>query len=113
MSLVRSESGQASVELVALLPVLAVVGFALWQAVVAGQAAWLGASSARAAARASAVGGDAREAAASLLPGRLRAGLRVDRPSDGTVRVRIGVPSVVGSGRVATFTSTAHFSSQR
>jgi len=113
MSVSRSESGQASVELVGLLPLVAVIGFALWQAMVAGQAAWLAGSSARAAARASAVGGDARAAAASLLPGTLRRGLRVDTRSDGTVRVRIGVPSVVGAGRLATFTSTAHFAAQR
>jgi hypothetical protein len=48
-----------------------------------------------------------------LLPGLLRRGLRVDKPSDGTVRVRIAVPSVVGAGRLATFTSTAHFEVQR
>ena len=40
MSVSRSESGQASVELVGLLPLVAVIGFALWQAMVAGQAAW-------------------------------------------------------------------------
>jgi hypothetical protein len=109
----RSESGQATVEFVALLPVMAVVAFALWQAMVAGQAAWLAGSSARAAARASAVGGDVRAAAASVLPASLRHGLRVDRRGEGTVRVRVGVPSVVGAGRVATFTSTAHFEVQR
>jgi hypothetical protein len=113
MSRNRSQSGQASVELVALLPLVAVVGFGLWQAVVAGQAAWLAGSSARAAARASAVGGDVRAAAGELLPGSLRRGLRVDTPSAGTVRVRIGVPSVLGAGRLATFTSTAHFAAQR
>ena len=46
MSVSRSESGQASVELVGLLPLVAVIGFALWQAMVAGQAAWLTGSSA-------------------------------------------------------------------
>jgi hypothetical protein len=107
------EAGQASVELVALLPLVAVVAFALWQAVVAGQAAWLAGSSARAAARASAVGADARAAAAAPLPGSLRRGLRVDTPSPGTVRVRVAVPSVVGAGSLGTFTSTAHFASQR
>ena len=113
MSWTRSESGQATVEFVALLPLVAVVGFALWQAMVAGQAAWLAGSSARAAARASAVGGDVRAAAASVLPGSLRHGLRVERRSDGTVRVSVRVPSVVGPGRVATFSSTAHFEAQR
>jgi hypothetical protein len=110
---IRSISGQASVELVAVLPLVAVVALGLWQAVVAGQAAWLAGSSARAAARANAVGDDARAAAASILPGRLREGLRVDAASDGTVRVRLGVPSVVGMGRLATFASSARFTPQR
>jgi hypothetical protein len=113
MSFVRAQSGQATVEFVALLPLVAVVGFALWQAMVAGQAAWLAGSSARAAARASAVGGDPRAAAAAVLPGSLRHGLRVERQAAGTVRVRIGVPSVVGGGRLATFSSSAHFEAQR
>jgi hypothetical protein len=113
MSRIRSEAGQASVEFVALLPLVAVIGFALWQAMVAGEAAWLAGSSARAAARAGAVGADPRAAAVQLLPGALRRGLRVDRPSGGTVRVRIGVPSVLGSVRLATFSSTAHFAVQR
>lgn len=109
----RSQSGQATVEFVALLPLLALVGLVLWQAAVAGQAAWLSGSSARAAARASAIGGDPRAAAARILPAALRHGLRVETPSGGTVRVRIAVPSVVGGGRVATFDSTAHFQEQR
>jgi hypothetical protein len=113
MSLVRAQSGQATVEFVALLPLIAVIGFALWQAMVAGQAAWLAGSSARAAARAAAVGGDPRAAAVAALPGFLRQGVRVQRRGDGTIRVRIGVPSVVGGGRVATFSSTAHFEVQR
>src|SRR3954471_2109877 len=109
MSRIRSESGQASVEFVALLPIVAVIGFALWQAMIAGEAVWLAGSCARAAARASAVGADPPAAAEQLLPLGLRRGLRVDRPSAGTIRVRIGVPSVVGSARLATFSSTAHF----
>jgi len=113
MSLVRAQSGQATVEFVALLPLIAVIGFALWQALVAGQAAWLAGSSARAAARAAAVGGDPRAAAVAVLPGSLRRDVRVERRGDGTIRVRIGVPSVVAAGRVATFSSTAHFEVQR
>lgn len=109
----HGESGQATVEFVALLPLLAVVSLVLWQAVVAGQAAWLAGSSARSGARAAALGGDARAAAAAALPLSLRAGLRVAQPAPGTVRVRIAVPLVVGQGRAATFTSTAHFAVQR
>ena len=72
--------GQASVELVALLPLVVVVGALLWQAVVAGQALWLSACrGAGAAARAAAVGGDAEAAAKRALPPRLEAGLRVRR----------------------------------
>ncbi|MEZ5122515.1 MAG: hypothetical protein R2736_13210 [Solirubrobacterales bacterium] len=37
------ERGQASVELVALLPLIALLGLLCWQAVVAGQAVWLSA----------------------------------------------------------------------
>lgn len=113
MSLVRAQSGQATVEFIAALPLVAVVGFALWQAMVAGQAAWLAGSSAGAAARASAVGGDARAAAEGVLPGSLRPGLRVERKAGGTVRVRIRVPSVIGTGPLATLSSTAHFEVQR
>src|SRR4051794_7579525 len=109
----HGESGQASVELVALLPVLAVVAFGLWQAVVAGQAAWLAGSAARAAARAAAVGSSPRAAAAHVLPSSLRRGLRVDQASDGTVRVRLRVPAVVGGGALATFSSRARLAPQR
>jgi hypothetical protein len=52
----RSTRGQASVELVALLPLLALNALALWQGVVAAQAAWLAGGAARAAARAQALG---------------------------------------------------------
>ena len=51
----RREVGQASVETVALLPLVVLVGALLWQAVVAGQALWLSGAAARAAARAAAV----------------------------------------------------------
>src|SRR5213076_2420307 len=89
------------VELVALLPLIAVLVGLLWQAVVAGQAVWLAGSSARAAARASAVGGDPRAAAAGLLPRTLRRGLRVDLPSGGSARVRVRVPLVVAGASLA------------
>ncbi len=94
----RRERGQASVELVALLPLMAVLAGVLWQASIAGQAIWLAGSAARAAARASAVGADARSAARDVLPGRLEPGLAVDRlPGDaGGVRVTIAIPAIVG-----------------
>ncbi|MCW3023755.1 MAG: pilus assembly protein, partial [Conexibacter sp.] len=47
----RGEEGQAAVELVALLPVLALVAALAWQSVVAGQAWWMAGAAAREAAR--------------------------------------------------------------
>jgi hypothetical protein len=104
--------GQASVELVALLPLVAVLAGVLWQAAVAGQAVWLAGSAARAAARASAVGADARAAALRVLPARLEAGLVVERAGrDGGVRVAIAIPAVVG-GRLAHVSARARLQDQ-
>jgi hypothetical protein len=108
----RSERGQATVELVALLPVLALLGLALWQAVVAGQAQWLAGAAARAAARASAVGADPAAAARAALPPALEHRLRV-RPGDaGEVRVAVAVPAVLVGGRLTTVTAHAAFPPQ-
>jgi hypothetical protein len=106
------ERGQASVELVALLPLIAVLGLVLWQAVVAGQAVWLAGSAARVAARAEAVGGDGGEAARGVLPGALRHGLRVRPDARGGVAVAIRVPAVLVPGSVATVRAFAHFDRQ-
>lgn len=92
----RAETGQASVELVAVFPLIAVVAMLLWQAVVAGQAVWLAGSAARAAARAVAVGRDPQAAARAMLPPGLRGGARVAREPGGAVRLRLRIP-VVGT----------------
>ena len=105
------QDGQAAVELVALLPLVALVALALWQLAVAGQAAWLAGAAARAAARAHAVGGDEAEAARGVLPPRLEPGLRVRARDDGSVTLRLAVPSVVG-GRLTTIGSRARFEPQ-
>lgn len=106
------EAGQAAVELVALLPLLAVLVALMWQAVVAGQAVWLAGSAARAAARAAALGGDPASAARSVLPGALDGGLRVDDQGDGRVDVGIAVPAIVGDLRLATVHARARFAPQ-
>jgi hypothetical protein len=87
-----SESGQASAELLGTVPAVLLVGALVWQLVLAGQAAWLCANAARAAARAEAVGRSAPAAARSALPESLRRGLEVKTASDGAVRVRLRVP---------------------
>ena len=108
----RREVGQASVETVALLPLVVLVGVLLWQAVVAGQALWLSGAAARSAARAAAVGADAEAAARGALPPRLEAGLRV-RAAGAGVRVAVRVPSVLSDGSIFTVRSRAAFPDQR
>jgi hypothetical protein len=109
MPFIRGQEGQASVELVALLPLLAFIAFALWQAVVAGQAVWLAGAAARAAARAEALGADPAPAARAALPPRLEDGLRVRAGDDGAVRVTLRIPSVLTEGAVATTSARARF----
>jgi hypothetical protein len=106
------ESGQATVELVALLPLLALLGVALWQAVLAGQAMWLAGAAARSAARAAALGADPTPAARRALTPALERGLRVRIDDHGQVRVAVAVPSVVGGGRLTTVSATAAFPAQ-
>ena len=95
-----------------MLPIVVVLAAALWQAVVAGQAVWVSGAAARAAARAAAVGGDAKEAARRALPGALEHGLRVECNDVGTAKVHITIPLVVGSGTLTTVTAQAHFERQ-
>jgi hypothetical protein len=104
--------GQASVELVALLPVIAILAGLLWQGVVAGQAVWLAGSAARAVARAHAVGTDERAAARRVLPARLERGLVIRREPSGGVRVAVAVPAIVGSGRLTTIVARARLQDQ-
>src|SRR4051794_40414098 len=104
-----SERGQATVELVGVLPLLCVLGFAVWQAAVAGQALWLAGAAARAAARAEALGADPAGAARAVLPVRLEDGLHVRARGDGGVRVTLRIPSVVGRGALGTTTAGARF----
>src|SRR3954452_12203736 len=108
----RREVGQASVETVALLPLVVLVGALLWQAVVAGQALWLSGADAPAAARAAAVGPEAEAAAKATLPPRLESGLRVRQVGDG-VGVAVRVPSVLSGGSIATVRSRAALPRQR
>jgi hypothetical protein len=86
------EGGQASIELVAMLPVVLLLGALVWQLALAGHTAWLAAHAARAAARADTVGGSAAEAARSTLPRSLEDELEVERLERGGVRVSVQVP---------------------
>ena len=91
----KPETGQASVEMIALVPALLLLGALAWQLALAGHTAWMSAHAARAGARADAVGRDPRAAARSALPRALRRGLEVRRLGGGGVRVRVRVPLIL------------------
>jgi hypothetical protein len=93
----RGQRGQASVELVAVVPFVLLVGVVVWQLTLAGHTAWLTANAARAAARADTVGRDTGAAARSALPRSLEGGLEVTRLRKGGVRVSVPVPLLVRS----------------
>jgi pilus assembly protein CpaE len=89
----RSDAGQASVELVAVIPALIVCALVAAQLGLAGQALWSAGAAARAGARAEHVGDDGVAAATRALPGALRDGARVS--AGPPVRVRVRVPSLI------------------
>ncbi|CAB4919597.1 unannotated protein [freshwater metagenome] len=99
MRRIGDESGQASVELVALLPLIALLLLACLQAAAAGHTWWLAASAARAGARAAQVGGDPLVAARRALPGRVREGVQL-RANGRRITVRLPVRAVLGGGRL-------------
>ena len=86
----HGEEGTASVELVAVVPLLLLALLAAAQIALAGQALWSASVAARAGARAALVGGDASAAARSALPPSMREGAKVEE--DEGVSVRVVVP---------------------
>ena len=106
------DRGQASVELVAVLPLLALLVAVVWQAALVGQAIWLSGAAARAAARASAVGGDPVRSARAVMPRALRGGLSVRSSGAGAVTLTLRVPSLVGGARLGTIHARARFAPQ-
>ena len=93
MRRVGDEDGQASVELVAAIPLVLVVTLLVTQLAVAGYALWSAGTAARAGARAGYVGGNAKAAARRSLPSPLRHGASI-RDSDG-LSVRVQAPALV------------------
>jgi hypothetical protein len=88
------EEGTASVELVAVLPLLGLAILVAVQLALAGQALWSAGVAARAGARAAMVGSDREAVARRALPAVLRDGARV-RGDAGAVSVRVPVPALV------------------
>jgi hypothetical protein len=97
-------SGQASVELVAVVPILVSMALLVGQLAIAGWALWSAGNAARAGARAAYVGGSAGRAARSALPGPLRTGAEVSAKDGVQVTVRApallpGIPRIPVSAR--------------
>ena len=86
----QREGGTASVELVAVIPLLLLAVLAAVQIALAGQALWSASVAARAGARAALVGSGATTAARRALPPSLRDGAEVEDAGD--VSVRVAVP---------------------
>jgi hypothetical protein len=99
------ERGQASVELLAVLPALIVCVLIAAQAVAAGWALWTAGNAARAGARAEHVGSEGEAVARGALPGGLREGADV-RSRDG-VRVKVGVPRLMPGAELPAVTAAS------
>lgn len=94
-----SESGQAAIETVAMVPLVLLAAAVAWQLVLTGHTLWLTAHAARAAARAELVGKSPERAARSALPRSHEQGLSVRRVEGGGVRVRLRLPMLLRSWR--------------
>ena len=106
----RAQRGQAAVELVALLPVIAVLTLGAWQVVLTAHAAWSARAAARAVARAHAVGADEPAAARRALPASLDPRFRLEEPdADGRAVVRVRVPAIVPGLRLGSVSARAGF----
>jgi hypothetical protein len=91
---IRWQRGQASVELIGVVPLALLALLVAWQVALAGHAMWLCAQAARVAARAETVGRDPAAAARSALPPAMERGLEVRRRRSGGVEVSVRVPLV-------------------
>lgn len=92
--MLRASGGQASVELLGVIPAVLAVILCLWQLALTGHTAALTANAARVAARAELVGRDPERAARSALPRALARRAAVERTDAGAARVRVPVPLV-------------------
>jgi hypothetical protein len=103
----ESERGQASVELVAVLPALIVCVLLAAHALSAGWALWSAANAARAGARAGLVGRDATASARRALPESMRRGARIEGGRGSPTRVRVRVPALLPGARLGRIGTSA------
>jgi TadE-like protein len=87
------DRGQATIETVAVMPLVALLALAAWQGILIGWTALEAQQAARAGARALLAGERPGRAVGRSLPASMRAGVRVDR-SGGRLVVRVPVPGL-------------------
>ncbi len=90
----RGERGQASVELIGMLPFLVLAALLVWQLLLVGYAATSAENAARAASRVEARGGDGKKAAERVVGSPLRKDIRTELDGERAV-VRVRVPLIV------------------
>ena len=93
--MVEEEAGQATVELVALLPLMVALLAALWQVALVGYAEWAASAAARA-----------------HLARSLERGLSVRSLDGGAVRVAVRIPTLPGVPSLGRARATGHFEPQ-
>ena len=106
------DSGQASVELVAVIPLIVLLVVGVWQAAIAVRSVVLAEVDARNAARADAVGADPRSAAVRSIPSGFGSALSLRRERTGAIRARVAVPVVMGAGASVHVEAAAAFPGQ-
>ena len=90
----RGERGQASVELIGMLPFLVLAALLVWQLLLVGYASTSAENAARAASRVVARGGDGERTANRVIASPLREGMRT-QIDGGRATVRVRVPIIV------------------
>jgi Flp pilus assembly protein TadG len=106
-----SDRGQATVEFLAIVPLLVLVGLALWQSVAVVERATLAADGARAVARAVALGADPRTALERAIPAEDVAKAVIHK-SRSVISVSLPVKLVVTGGPLTRVTASAGFPEQ-
>jgi Flp pilus assembly protein TadG len=96
MRLLRGQRGQATIEIVGILPLLLLTAMFVWQLHLAASASNAAADAARTASRAQGLGGDARRAALAALPETQRDSAKIKLVQGGErVEITTDVPTIV------------------
>ena len=107
----KSSSGQAGVELLAALPLVVILGWAVWQAAIAGLTAAGAAHGARVSSRALGVGASPRDALNRVLPSSVAKAARI-KSRQNQVTVSLPVPVLIPFFQLGEVSASASFPEQ-